>query len=123
MAKFPYAPDQDGFGVEAGEESVMVKLAGGRPRIRRDIIGAWSTTECQWTCNPTMFNAIQVFYDTTIEHGSLQFTIDLYSKNANALTEHEAIIVPGSYKPIESHKGQTFVVRATLMFNPVPVTP
>lgn len=120
MAKFPYPPDQDGYEVEWGEESLMVQLAGGAPRIRLDQLGAFALLQVQWTLSRARFNEIQTFYNDTIVHGSLPFTIDLIMKDATVLTEHTAYFVPRTWKTV-SMKGDTCVVRAQIFADPDPV--
>jgi hypothetical protein len=116
MDVFPYPPDQDGYNVTDGPETISVDLDGGAPFVRRDQLGTYATVICQWTLGPVEFAAVRTFYKTTTVSGSLPFLIDLIV-DSPALTRHKAYFKPSTFK-LNSQSGLTYVVGATLLVNP-----
>lgn len=121
MAKCPYPPDQGSYAFKKGSSSHAVKLEGGKPKKRKDKLGAWSRFTVTWTGGPEMFDAMMEFFNTTTEEGSLPFTIDLYQNTATQLTEHKAQFVDETFG-LQRQEGLTFVIGAELEVSPKVVT-
>lgn len=112
MEKFSIPPDQDGYTVEDGIETISVALDGGLSRSRADIIGAAATVSVKWTLDPNNYLYIRSFYKGTTRSGAEPFLLDLLY-NVPTLTECVCKFIPGTFKLIEQ-TGLTYVVAATL---------
>lgn len=114
-------PDQAGYAVTDGSEVVSAQLDGGASRRRKDIIGATSTVNVSWTCNPAKYKYLRAFYKGVAEGGATPFNIGLLLDEPE-ITKHKAHFVPGSMS-LQSQTGQTYVVAAQLEVYPLPVDP
>jgi len=119
LPKLDLAPDQSAYSVEFSDDSLSVKLDGGRSRFRLDKIGGTSKASVKWTCGRSEYLTLMTFYNTTLVSGSLPFLMDLYLDQPY-LTEHECSFVPGSLR-LQSQKGHRFVVGAAIEVTPIAV--
>jgi hypothetical protein len=111
LPKLYLTPDSNSYGVKDGKEVISVQLDGGASRFRRDVVGASSTISVKWTVDADGYRTLRDFYES-IGNGAEPFLIDLIWEDAD-LTEHEAHIIPGTFK-LDSQEGRTYVVSADL---------
>lgn len=116
MQKLSITPDEAGYSAATGEETLRVQLDGGAGRYRRDILGASSSVEVQWTIGPTEYAYLKTFSRVATAQGALPFLIDLILDEPFPV-EHEARIIPGSFS-LASVQGMTYTVRASLEVTP-----
>lgn len=121
MDKFIIPPDQSGYSVTDGTETLSVSLDGGAARYRKDILNSSSQVSVQWTLSREQYDYFRVFYKLVTVSGALPFLLDLYVDESFELTEHECHFVPGTVG-LKSQAGLTFVVGATLEIKPVPIS-
>ena len=80
LTKFAIAPNQSGYAVKDGKETLSVKLGGGASRYRRDVQNAASIVSVQWTMNKGEYRYFRAFYNSVTISGSTPFLIDLMEK-------------------------------------------
>jgi hypothetical protein len=119
LTKFAIAPNQSGYSVKDGKETLSAKLDGGTSRYRRDVLNSSSMVNVQWTLNQEEFRYFRAFYNGTTVSGSLPFLIDLVL-DLGELTEHEAYFVPDSVQTNQVVATQNFTVSAQLEVKPTP---
>jgi hypothetical protein len=117
LAKLTIPPDKSGYSFLDGPEVLSVELAGGAPRIRLDVIGAWAKMQVQWTVGTTDYVTLRTFYGT---NKGLPFLLDLIFEEA-VPTQHRVCFAPGTFG-LSEYAGLTYVVRAELFVEPA-VTP
>ena len=94
MRKIALQPAQASYKVIPGNEVISNKLAGGRGRYRRDLIGATATVSVRWPLQVAgELQYFWAFYYNIINHGSLPFLADLVI-DRQALTTHVCNIIP-----------------------------
>lgn len=118
MEKFIIPPDQDGYSVTDGNETVSTILDGGLSRTRRDILGASSLVTTVWTLGREDYRYIRAFYRGVTGKGAEPFLIDLLL-DFPTLTEHKAKFVVGSMA-LTQQDGLKFEVTAQLEVEPLP---
>ncbi|MBN46213.1 MAG: hypothetical protein CMH23_07035 [Methylophaga sp.] len=119
LTKLVIPPDQSGYSVTDGNEVLAVSLDGGASRFRRDVLGATSLVNVQWSIGPNEYKYIRSFYRALTGKGAKPFLIDLYLDEAD-LTEHKSYFVPGTMKLL-SQKGLQFVVSVQLEVYPAEI--
>lgn len=118
MALLPLPPDTESYTFTYGNQVMSTELDGGQSRFRKDFLGHVHNLDVQWTLNLKNFNYLMAFYRTTLDHGSLSFTIGLIMESGSLVTV-TAWFVPGTLKHA-SPKGNTYVVTASLEVIPDP---
>lgn len=116
MYKLILPPDQSSYSVVDGEENLRQILDGGLGRYRRDVIGASSTVNCQWTVDRNNYQYLRSFYNIITESAS-PFLIDLYI-DAPYLTEHTAYFIPNTMR-LSSQSGLTFTLTCQIEVEPI----
>jgi hypothetical protein len=117
LTKLVIPPNQSGYTVTDGKETLAANLDGGAGRYRRDILNANSLVSVQWTLNQSEYRYIRAFYNGTTVSGSEPFLIDLILDQAE-LTEHEAYFVPDSMTLTQVVATQSYMVSAQLEVKP-----
>lgn len=110
-------PDSANFSGLAGQEAIAIMLDGGGPRVRRDQLGAVYTYTVQWTGDGAMYDYLLAFYRTSTDFGSTPFLCPLIVDN-HTVSNYQAWIVPGSWKPVAAHSGLAFTVSCQLWVVP-----
>ena len=117
MRKLALQPAQASYKVVPGNEVIANKLAGGRGRYRRDLIGATATVSARWPLQVAgELQYFWAFYYTVIDHGSLPFLADLVI-DRQALTTHVCNIIPETIGVINTG-GPNYEVFADLEVEP-----
>lgn len=117
LRKLYLTPDQSGYSVADGADTLSVKLDGGLSRYRKDVLGAASSVGVQWTVGPTDYAYLRSFYRTAVARGTEPFLVDLILDDPLP-TEHEAYFEVGSMK-LSGVRGFTYTVQASLEVKPV----
>jgi hypothetical protein len=116
MEKLQIPPDETGYTIKDGTETVATILKGGAARYRRDIKNSSSMLSAQWTTDREGYKYLRLFYRLITENCANPFLIDLMVDDYE-LTEHVVNFVPGSMV-LESVSGFTHVVKADLEIRP-----
>ena len=98
--------------MQFGEETLRVKLDGGRGRYRKDIFQSSSMLNVSWICDREQYQYLVAFYRTATMRGALPFTIDLIIDDMD-LKEYEANFMPGTFT-LTSQRGLSYTVSATI---------
>jgi hypothetical protein len=114
------APDSDGYNVSFGNSVTSTEVEGGKPRIRKDKLGAVSVVGVKWTLGPEDYDYLMAFHRSAIELGSLAFEIDLLFESSEVQEYENVTFVPGSLR-LSGQKGRTYMVEASLNVPPKPV--
>lgn len=112
MAKLLLQPERNGYSATQGEESLRVQLDGGLGRTRRDILDAAWQVQLTFICDEEEYNYLMAFYREAAGHGALEFTIDLYTKDATLRTCN-AKFMPGGPR-LASQSGLAYTVTADI---------
>lgn len=118
LPKLALTPDSSGYSAKFGNEVLSAKLAGGRSRRRRDIIGASHNVSVEWIMTPDEYSYLKLFYAER-QNGALPFLMDLILDGPFPL-EYEVSLVEDTFK-LASQAGATYIVTAELEV--VPSTP
>lgn len=118
MVKIAITPSTAGYSVGTGGDVVSQHLDGGKPKLRRDVLGAVRPVNVQWFVGVGGFQYLQTFFHGTTQGGSLPFEIDLIMDQPT-LTEHQATFVPNSFELV-GVKGLRHEVVASLYAVPIP---
>lgn len=119
MIKLPYIPEQDGYTITPGQDTLRVDLDGGKGRYRKDIDGATLQVGVTWELNPIDYGRLYAAYRNLTASGSVPFLIDLVLDGT--LQEHECHFMPGSFG-LRSMEGFSYTCGATLEVTPVDIT-
>jgi len=117
LTKFAIAPNQAGYSVTDGQETISQKLDGGKGRYRLDVLNSSRAVNVRWNFNESEYLYFRAFYNTITVSGSLPFLIDLVI-DSSALTEHEAHFVTKSVSLSQTIAGKQFTVGAQLEIKP-----
>lgn len=93
--KLVLTPLRSSYSVTDGAEVIRTDVAGGKPRYRRDIMGAASAVDVEWLVSRAEYDYLRAFYKSVVTEGSRWFFVDLIL-DEQTLTEHEAMFIPGS---------------------------
>lgn len=113
------APEQDGYGVDRGTESVSIQLDGGPARVRQDSLGMPSEVRVSWTVDETEYAALIGFFRERVQKRTRFFRIPLII-DTPSLVNYLARVI-GKPERLASTKGLTFEVQATLEVLPNPI--
>lgn len=119
LTKFIIPPNQSGYSVSDGRETLSAQLDGGASRYRRDILNAARRVNVQWTFNKEEYQYFRAFYNGVTLSGSTPFLIDLFLDDQE-LTEHTVYFVPESVSLGQVVASQNFTVSAQLEATPTP---
>jgi len=117
MAKLLLLPESSGYVYSLANEVVAVELEGGLTRSRRDVVGASSFVECQWTLNREDYQYFRAFYNFETDRGASPFTIDLLLDQPY-LQEFTAKFVADSLR-LSEHQGLMYRLSARLEVVPI----
>lgn len=119
MLKLNYPPEQAGYAVTDGTETVSIQLDGGLSRSRKDILNSSSLVNVSWLLSPSYYEYLRAFYKETTAGGTgaTPFLIDLIL-DEYVLTEHTAKFVPGSMT-LAGMSGQSYKIQAQLEVEPI----
>lgn len=118
LTKLTIPPDQPGYSVKDGKETLRSQLDGGAGRYRKDVLNSSSAVAVRWSATREQFLYLRAFYNSVSKSGSIPFLIDLYIDNSYELTEHEVYFIPGSFG-LTAHSGLQFTVGAQLEVKPI----
>lgn len=118
LKKFTIPPQEAGYTVTDGEETIAEKLDGGASRYRADILNASLKVTVRWLFTQAQFGYFRAFYKGTTASGSLPFLLDLIIDEGTALTEHTCNFVPRKLKTIKV-KGHSYQVSVELEVRPI----
>lgn len=99
--KFNFTPDQAGYSFRDRQETVSIALDGGLAKYRRDILGAATMVQVQWTLSESEYDYFRAFYKSITLSGSVPFLIDLAIDDA-VIEEYTAYFVPESIRVISA---------------------
>jgi hypothetical protein len=116
LAELALPPDQSGYALTMSSGVIMTELDGGRPRIRRDVIGESHRVRVQWTLCRDSYDFMLAFYRTAIDRGALPFLATLLIDDRMP-AKYECTMQPGSFS-MGNHSGHRFVISATLFVVP-----
>lgn len=112
MYKLVIPPNQSGYSVEVGQETISTKLDGGASRFRVDILNASSNVNCSWTVGPDNYEYLRRFYLVNVKNGNEPFLIDLILDSAIP-TQYVARFIPGTWG-LTGQQGHTYTVGCQL---------
>lgn len=112
MYKLVIPPNQSGYSVSVGQETISTKLDGGASRFRVDILNASSDVTCSWTVGPDNYEYLRRFYLVNIKNGNEPFLIDLILDSPMP-TQYTARFIPGSWG-LTGQQGHTYTVGCQL---------
>lgn len=118
MYTLVYQPDQAGYSVTPGAESVSQKLKGGLSRYRMDVLNASSIVTCTWTVDREKYEYLRLFYRVNMRNGSEAFNIDLILDHAT-LETYVAKFVPETWK-LAGQQGHQYIVTCNLEIEAKP---
>jgi hypothetical protein len=118
--KLPFLPEQSSYGATFSQDGIMVKLAGGVPRLRADQFGASSQVNASWLLKDTEWAEFQGFWHWTAKRGTVPFLADLIVDTPYP-TQYKCFMVPGTYK-VDQVKGLARRVSMQLEIEPVEFT-
>lgn len=111
-AKLPYVPEENGYSVRHGNETVSVRLGGGASRSRADFIGAAHEVGASWLLDRIDFMEFQNFINVSTGRGALSFLADLVV-DFWAPTQYKCKMVPNSMRTNQV-KGMSYRVSMDL---------
>lgn len=114
----PY-PEQDGYSLRRGNDLVSIRLDGGPARLRKDSLGTPHEVTCTWLCNPVEYTVLTGFLRERVQSRSQFFRIPLLIDVPTAVN-YLARVLDGP-EELQSTRGESFVVRATLEVLPNPI--
>lgn len=118
MTKIMLAPNQASYAVQPStDEYLRTQLDGGAGRYRRDILNATILVNVSWTVPSIGFDYLHAVHNVWVNRIE-PFTIDLFI-NEEGFSNVLAWFVPGTFKYIESVRGQTYTVTAQLEIQPI----
>jgi len=88
-------PVRGGLSRQFKATGTMIETEGGKPRIRKTVIGATSIFDLNFVCSSAAYLYFTSFYEEVLEEGNLPFKIDIISDGLGK-ARHVGIIVPGS---------------------------
>lgn len=112
-------PLQASYSASVGTEVTRIQLNGGLGFMRRDIIGASSTVNCNWNLDKGQFQYLQAFYRIQVNKASEPFQCRLIIEQADA-DNYECFFIPGTFK-LTGKSGVRFMVTAQLEVKAKPV--
>lgn len=112
-------PEQDGYRLRRGRETVSIRLDGGASRVRRDVVGAAHTAECTWVCSSEEYVAITGFFRERLQSRSRLFRIPLLI-DAGVTVNYLARVLDDP-EELATTRGLMHTVRATLEVLPNPI--
>ena len=104
-------PDTARYRARPAGRALRTRFDGAQSRYRRTYDGP-PEVSVQWTLNAPQYDSIVDFYRTSLQNGSLPFTMDLIIEDGTPET-HTARIVPGSFR-LSGIAGTTYTVTAGL---------
>lgn len=116
LRKLRIAPEQDGYSVLDGLNTLGAILDGGAGRFRAGPVGAAISVRARWVLTRTEYRYMRAFFRTGVREGADPFLIDLVQETGT-LTEHVARFVPGTMK-LDAVNGGTYIVSALLEARP-----
>jgi len=111
-------PSRESYAADAGNNVVSIELSGGPSRMRLDMVGAPYRVNAQWVCDAFRYDYLQAFYRSSIQYGSLPFTLDLRLDYTETLA-YTARVVPGTWR-LGSLNGELSLISAQLEVLPNP---
>jgi len=118
MKKLVIPPDQNSYSFTDAEETVLVQLDGGSPRVRTDVLNGDYTLQARWTLDDGNYQYFRNFYKVVLANDAGRFLCDLITDTA-APIQHNCLFVPGSLTLV-SQSGLTYVVSAKFMVTAIP---
>ncbi|MEI7704984.1 MAG: hypothetical protein WCK73_10340 [Deltaproteobacteria bacterium] len=112
METLELVPDEASYSVTPVSEVLAVELAGGPSRYRRDQLGSVARVSVVWTLDADDYADLLDFHQSTTDHGTEWFLIDLPLGGADP-AEYTVHFVPGSLQ-LKSKDGGIYVVGADL---------
>lgn len=112
MYKLVIPPNQSGYSVSVGQETISTKLDGGASRFRVDILNASSDVTCSWTVGQDNYEYLRMFYLVNIKNGNEPFLIDLILDSPTP-TQYTARFIPGTWG-LTGQRGHTYTVGCQL---------
>jgi hypothetical protein len=112
-------PEQDGYRLRRGNESVSIRLDGGASRVRRDVVGASHTAECTWLLDHDEYTALTGFFRERLQSRTRLFRIPLLIDTA--VTVNYLARPLDAPEELGSTRGRMHTVRATLEVIPNPI--
>lgn len=110
-AAYP-TPEQDGYTVTRGKEAIAIRLDGGPSRVRRDSLGMPHEVAVRLLCDETNFAGVTGFLRERVRSRTRYFRMPLLL-DVPVVVPYLARVLDGP-EVLESTRGLTFVVRATL---------
>jgi hypothetical protein len=112
-------PEQDGYRLQRGRETISIRLDGGRSRKRRDIVGACHIAQCTWLCDHDEYTALTGFFRERLQSRSAEFLLPLLIDTA--VTVNHRCTILDEPEELASTRGRMHTVRATLEVIPNPM--
>lgn len=114
LKKLLLTPAESGYTVDDGDETLSIKLDGGKARYRKDMLNATATVRVRWQCDRYEYEYLKAFYKgSASDTGATPFLLDLIIDEAFQLTEHTCYFIPGKFK-LNRIRGHLHEVQADL---------
>lgn len=112
-------PEQDGYRLRRGAESVSIRLDGGRSRVRRDILGASHEATCTFLLDSSEYVAFEGFFREQLDARTALFRLPLLIDTPVAV--NHLVRVLDDPEELASTRGHAHTVQVRLEVLPNPM--